>query len=74
MTTTALPQDPQEVGLKAGHLFGQPGVYVTTTGGSSFVPRHCLPDVQRRLTMLARTLENMPAAPARRANRKDQNR
>lgn len=70
MTTPALPQDPQEVRLKAGHLFGQPGVYLSTAGGSSFVPRHCLPDVQRRLAMLARKLEHMPAPTARRAPRK----
>lgn len=63
MTTPALPQDPQEVGLKAGALFGTNGVYVTTTGGTAFIPAHCLPDVQRRLTMLGRKLHNLPIAP-----------
>lgn len=63
MTTTALPQDPQEVGLKAGALFGTNGVYVTTTGGTAFIPAHCLPDVQRRMTRLARKLHDMPLAP-----------
>lgn len=73
MTTQQLPQDPQEVRLKAGHLFGQPGVYVATVGGNAFVPRHCLPDVQRRLAMLSRKLENLPTMRAARATRKDQN-
>lgn len=63
MTTPALPQDPQEVGLKAGALFGTNGIYVTTTGGTAFIPAHCLPDVQRRLTRLARRLHDLPIAP-----------
>ena len=63
MTTPALPQDPQEVGLKAGALFGTNGIYVTTTGGTAFIPAHCLPDVQRRLTMLGRKLHSLPLAP-----------
>lgn len=58
-----LPQDKQEVQMRPGHLFGVPGVYVSTVAGSTFIPAHCIPDVQRRLSMLSRRLQDLPAAP-----------
>lgn len=69
--TPPLPQDPQEVQLRAGSMFGQLGVYISATGGHGFIPAHCLPDVQRRLMMLARKLEDLPTVNRTRSPRKD---
>lgn len=47
-------------------MFGQPGVYVSAATGVVFIPRHCLPDVQRRLLMMGRRLQDMSTGPTRR--------
>lgn len=52
-TPQQLPQDPREVQLQPGSLFGTPGVYLATEGGHAFIPAHCLPDVRRRLGVIS---------------------
>lgn len=70
MTTQQLPQDPREVQLKPGALFGTPGVYLATEAGHTFIPIHCLPDVRRRLRVLNEQLSaSLPPNPGPRTRK-----